>query len=292
LGVKTKVKTKILDSINKFQNVFFIIGTCGLIVGHPLDTVKALIQTRNQHKNILSSATILIKQTNGTGFFRGLTIPFFTYGGFNAALFGIYGSVLKTLENALETKEASLLNVFIAGTISGTLLTVPANPMEVIRIKLQTYPKNEFKSVQDCVRKIIKTDGYLGFFKGVNTSLLRDSSSYGIYFLSFEYLRRMGRDNELDNQIFVDLVCGGCAGSLSWAMIMPLDVIKSRIQMKKKMNLSMADEMRLILKEHGIAGLYKGLTAVVIRGFLVSAVTFCCYARTLDYLNKRDEKNN
>ena len=36
----------------------------GLVLGHPLDTVKSLIQTRDRHKNILTSSKILIAQTN------------------------------------------------------------------------------------------------------------------------------------------------------------------------------------------------------------------------------------
>ena len=69
---------------------------------------------------------------------------------------------------------------------------------------------------------------------------------------------------------------------------MPFDVIKSRIQMKQDLNTTIYNEYTIILKEHGLKGFYKGLTAVVVRGFLVSSVTFCFYAQALDFLNKRN----
>ena len=100
----------------------------------------------------------------------------------------------------------------MSGTIAGTLLTIPVNPLEVLRIKLQTHQRDEIKGVVDCCRRIVQTEGYRGFFRGVNTSLCRDSTSYGLYFLSFEYLRRMGKENGIENLMFIDLVCGGTAG--------------------------------------------------------------------------------
>lgn len=150
----------------------------------------------------------------GAGFFRGLTVPFFTYGVLNSALFGIYGNALKLIEPDIRatSREPTLMSVFLAGTISGTLLTVPINPLEVLRIKLQTHQKTEISGIKDCVHRIIKADGYRGFFKGVNTSLCRDASSYGLYFLAFEYLRRKGFEHGVENQMFVDLICGGTAG--------------------------------------------------------------------------------
>ena len=37
-------------------------GTAGLVVGHPLDTVKALMQTRN-HTSIIASSKIVFRET-------------------------------------------------------------------------------------------------------------------------------------------------------------------------------------------------------------------------------------
>lgn len=59
----------------------------------------------------------------------------------NSLLFGVYGNCLTALNNGkvIDQEQSSLSNIFIAGTISGTLLSVPTNPLEVIRIQLQTH---------------------------------------------------------------------------------------------------------------------------------------------------------
>jgi solute carrier family 25 carnitine/acylcarnitine transporter 20/29 len=103
------------------------------------------------------------------------------------------------------------------------------------------------------MKRILKTEGLKGLFRGLNITILRDSSSYGFYFLSFEYLRRKGKQNGIDNQIFVDLVCGGIAGSLSWFLIMPFDVVKSRIQSTNK-KITIRNEFKSVLSEFGYKG--------------------------------------
>jgi hypothetical protein len=53
--------------ISFFYLVLYIksvrLGLSGLVIGHPLDTVKALIQTRN-HKSLRNSFQILFKNSN------------------------------------------------------------------------------------------------------------------------------------------------------------------------------------------------------------------------------------
>jgi solute carrier family 25 carnitine/acylcarnitine transporter 20/29 len=72
--------------------------------------------------------------------------------------------------------------------------------------------KKEIKGLGDCVGTIIKNHGYKGFFKGLGALVLRDSSSYGLYFVSFEYLRRALKSNGMENKLLVDFICGGLAG--------------------------------------------------------------------------------
>ena len=60
----------------------------------------------------------------------------------NSLLFGIYGNTLRFLnngKNGTPENEAPLMDVFIAGTIAGSILTIPTNPFEVIKIQLQTH---------------------------------------------------------------------------------------------------------------------------------------------------------
>ncbi len=86
--------------------------------------------------------------------------------------------------------------------------------------------------------------------------------------------------------LFIDFMAGGLAGLVSWFSIMPLDVIKSRIQANRHENINILMEFKSLSSEFGIRGHFKGLNTVLIRGFLVNALTFLFYIQTLNFLNK------
>lgn len=146
----------------------------------------------------------------------------------------------------------------------------------------------EIKGLIDCSKKIIKRDGYNGFFKGLNASILRDAPSYGIYFVIFESFKRKMLEKGVDNQILIELIGGGLAGSISWFSIMPFDVVKSRMQADiSSQNQSISQIFKSLKAEYGLRGYFKGLSPVLIRGFLVNAITFCVHQRSLEFFNNR-----
>jgi hypothetical protein len=64
-----------------------------------------------------------------------------------------------------------------------------------------------------CSKSILKSCGPAGFFRGCAVLVLRDSFSFGLYFLTYEALRRRAADAQLtDSKFLVNLVSGGCAG--------------------------------------------------------------------------------
>jgi solute carrier family 25 carnitine/acylcarnitine transporter 20/29 len=75
------------------------------------------------------------------------------------------------------------------------------------------------------------------------------------------------------------------AGSISWLSIMPLDVIKSHQQADTHKNRSVKLLFKNILEKEGIRGLFKGTSPVLIRGFIVNAVTLTVYVQTLHFLD-------
>jgi solute carrier family 25 carnitine/acylcarnitine transporter 20/29 len=116
--------------------------------------------------------------------------------------------------------------------------------------------------------------------------IARDAPSYALYFVSFEYIRRKLKLHYIDSDIVVELLGGGIAGSLSWFSIMPIDIVKSRIQSSYTKETNPFTIMKSLNDSYGIRGLFKGLTPVLIRGFIVNAITFVGWKRSLEYLNQ------
>ena len=99
-------------------------------------------------------------------------------------------------------------------------------------------------------------------------------------------MRRQLKKHYIESDIVVELLGGGLAGSISWLSIMPIDVIKSKIQANYTNEKNAIALLKSLKKDFGVRGLYTGATPVLIRGFIVNAATFCVWKRSLDYLNK------
>jgi hypothetical protein len=72
-------------------------------------------------------------------------MPLASYGFINSLLFGVYGNTIKWLNNGETTNKPSLTSVWLAGTISGCFICFPNNPLEVIKLQLQTHGEEKIK---------------------------------------------------------------------------------------------------------------------------------------------------
>lgn len=113
--------------------------------------------------------------------------------------------------------------------------------------------------------------------------LLRDVVSYGVYMLVYE----AGLRNLHWNHAVTTLVSGGTAGVVSWALITPVDLIKSRIQaddIKKPVYNGIVDCAKKSYHAHGLSVFFRGFSMMMLRSFPVNASTFLVYESTLHLL--------
>jgi solute carrier family 25 (mitochondrial carnitine/acylcarnitine transporter), member 20/29 len=206
----------------------------------------------------------------------------------------------------------SRLNTFIAGSAGGVFQCIVLVPSEVIKVSMQTNAlknhassvgateKGAFAETMVHVRHIFKTEGFFGFYKGLGATAARDIPSIGIYFFIYKNGRDLLGKLEQKNQTnvsttkpytpssWVDLMAGGLAGTLSWGLIYPLDVIKTVTQVSTKPvdgNLRAYKDMHSwevgtsLFKHHGWNIFYRGVGPTVLRAFPVNAATFFLYEK-------------
>jgi hypothetical protein len=111
-------------------------------------------------------------------------------------------------------------------------------PVEVLKCKAQNT-REERPSYRKLIPLIVKTEGYRGLYRGFVIQAMREVPSCGIYFYSYEvfknYIYSLDRlakgikPQDQQHQFVLDLLAGGCAGSFSWLISYPIDVIKTHI---------------------------------------------------------------
>lgn len=211
--------------------------------------------------------------------------------------FGTYTATLKALgSSATPGSEPHLLHCLLAGGVGGLAQLSVSVPVEVIKVVLQSQiphatksqvlgiNRDYYKGPNEGVLDIVRSKGLRGMYRGTVAQLYRDIPASAAYFAIFEYSSFSGHKSfpYLNSQV-INFICGGLAGVLSWTLILPLDVVKSRIQADVKGNLYTGfwDCVKKSVNEEGLNVLFRGYTTVATRAFLVNAVTLLTYVELI-----------
>ncbi|XP_029468850.1 solute carrier family 25 member 45 isoform X3 [Rhinatrema bivittatum] len=273
----------------------WISGALGLLVGHPIDTVKVRLQTQSAYRGIVDCVVKTYRKETVFGFFKGMSFPVFSVAVSNSVAFGTYSNALLYLRGSEQEDRscpASKATVYVAGCISGFMQVYVSAPVDLIKVRLQNqthacWPRHENRGARPryqgplhCAAVIFQEEGLRGLFRGSTALLLRDVPSMGVYFLTYHVLCQwMTPEGDQPSSLTV-LLAGGWAGTLSWALANPMDVVKARLQMDGVHGIRYQGVWDCILNDARREGpklFCKGLALNSLRAFPVNAVTFLGY---------------
>lgn len=211
----------------------------------------------------------------------------------NAIVFGVYGQTQKFMNDGLPANsDHQLGGHFLAGALAGIAQASVCSPMELAKTRLQLQDHSSvsrsgnqprFSSPVQCLRHIHRKEGLRGVFNGLGITLLREAPSYGVYFVTYEALTR----SEHRISTWHMLLAGGLAGTASWIVSYPLDVVKSRLQADTTAKYTGAlDCFRKSVQNEGYGCLFRGLNSTIIRAFPTNAATFAVVTWTLRLLGE------
>lgn len=249
-------------------------GCAGIMVGYPLDTVKVHMQTQDsrnpKYRGTWDCLRTIVAKESVSGLYRGMSSPIAGVAVVNAIVFGVYGHTQRHL-----SEPDRLSAHFLAGASAGLAQTPVSSPIELAktRLQLQSSSQSDTRGPMHCLRNIYKQEGYRGVFKGLSITFLREGPSYGVYFVTYEVLTKTSSKQPISTPHM--LLAGGLAGTASWVISYPIDVIKSRIQAESSDRYSGAlDCLKKSVRAEGYSCLYRGLNSTILRAFPTNAATF------------------
>lgn len=273
-------------------------GTACVMAGQPFDTIKVKMQTfPSLFKTAFDCGVKTLKQEGFRGLYAG-TIPSLAANiAENSVLFLFYGQCLtlvKKLVGKKDEKELSILNRAFAGSGAAVFSSFVLCPTELVKCRLQAQHqmnimagKTGAKSgVVQVTMQIIREDGFLGLFRGMTSTLVREVPGYFFFFGGYELSRYFltPEGKTVDDLGAVRLTfCGGIAGVSLWIAIFPADVIKSRIQILTQGSDKVPgffETMFQIVRNEGPRALYKGLGPTLVRCFPACGALFVAYEGT------------
>jgi solute carrier family 25 carnitine/acylcarnitine transporter 20/29 len=242
-----------------FDNYYIkgcIAGMSGIILSHPVDSIKTHFQTKSN--NIKFSYTI-------KNLYRGISSPLIGVGIEKAIVFGTYNYCIN-----------NNYNIPISGAISGLAAAIIVSPYERIKIMKQTNQKIKMKQYINP----------LFMFRGLSATFTREVPGFAIYFSTYEGLKTHFYKNK-DISILSSFIFGGMSGTMAWIFIYPQDRIKTMFQSNQNITLKMIISNNNNIYNNGgliktIRTFYNGFSFAVGRAILLHSGTFC----TMEILNK------
>ncbi|KZT71732.1 mitochondrial carrier [Daedalea quercina L-15889] len=286
-------------------------GIAQVLVGQPFDIVKVRMQTapKGTYSGMLHCAGGILKNEGPLAFYKGTLTPLLGIGVCVSIQFGAleYSKrffAKRNIQDGTGGPTGQFLTgsqLMVSGIFAGVANGVVSGPVEHIRIRLQTQSATNptYSGPWDAIKKIYSAHGIAGIYKGQVVTLWRESLGYGIYFLAYEKLMQyeMTRKSIRRDQVNPAnaVLFGAAAGYALWAIIYPIDMIKSRMQTdgfspaEGQKYKSTLDCVRTVWRTEGIGAFTRGLGPTLIRSPFANGATFLGFELAMRLLSGHEE---
>lgn len=176
---------------------------------------------------------------------------------------------------------------FVQGGMAGALGATIVYPIDLVKTRMQNQRSTVvgqllYKNSMDCVKKVFKNEGFLGFYRGLGPQLIGVAPEKAIKLTVNDFVRSRAMDPETGRiKLFWELVAGGSAGGCQVIFTNPLEIVKIRLQIQgeaAKLEGAMPKGAVHIIRQLGLLGLYRGASACLLRDIPFSAIYFPAYS--------------
>ncbi|PPQ66366.1 hypothetical protein CVT26_011085 [Gymnopilus dilepis] len=174
---------------------------------------------------------------------------------------------------------------FLLGGVAGAFGATIVYPIDLGTMQNQrstVVGQLLYKNSIDCAKKILRNEGFLGFYRGLGPQLIGVAPEKAIKLTVNDFVRARATDPETGRiKLIWEIAAGGMAGGSQVIFTNPLEIVKIRLQVQgeaAKAEGAVPKGAVHIVRQLGILGLYKGATACLLRDIPFSAIYFTAYA--------------
>ncbi|QRW09270.1 mitochondrial carrier protein [Ceratobasidium sp. AG-Ba] len=176
---------------------------------------------------------------------------------------------------------------FGLGGIAGSFGATVVYPIDLVKTRMQNQRSSVvgqmlYKNSFDCAQKVLRNEGFLGFYRGLGPQLIGVAPEKAIKLTVNDLVRGRTTDPETGRiKLMWEIIAGGTAGGCQVLFTNPLEIVKIRLQVQgeaAKLEGAVPRGAVHIVRQLGLLGLYKGATACLLRDIPFSAIYFPAYA--------------
>ncbi|XP_047403481.1 mitochondrial thiamine pyrophosphate carrier isoform X4 [Sciurus carolinensis] len=172
---------------------------------------------------------------------------------------------------------------------------IPAQLLSIGYGTVQVY-----KTLQDAVVTMYRTEGPLVFYKGLTPTLIAIFPYAGLQFSCYNSLKHVYEwvmpANRKHSENIKNLLCGCGAGVISKTLTYPLDLFKKRLQVggfeqaraafgQVRRYRGLLDCTKQVLQEEGAQGFFKGLSPSLLKAALSTGFVFFWYELVCNFFH-------
>jgi len=197
-------------------------------------------------------------------------------------------------------KANSSAKSIISGGLSGAIEICITYPTEYVKTQLQLADKTgaaRFTGPVDVVKKTIAEKGPLGLYRGLSPLLYFSVPKNAIRFASFEFIKSLYQRGSSRPLTRVEAFTAGLGAGMCEAIgaVTPMETIKvkfihDQIISEKPRFKGFFHGVSTIIRESGIAGVYKGLLPTILKQSTNQGIRFVTFIEAMKYLKNDAEK--
>ncbi|GMT10577.1 hypothetical protein PFISCL1PPCAC_1874, partial [Pristionchus fissidentatus] len=269
----------------------------------PIDRVKILLQLQHAQPTIAESERYkgigdcmgrVIKEQGVPSLWRGNginVIRIFPQQALNFAFKDTYRAIMNVDKNASVWKR--LGSNLAAGGAAGATSLMFIYPLDFARTRLATdigrsAGEREFTGLVDCTKKIVKSDGVVGLYRGFNSSIQGIIIYRACWFGLFDTIVESVVDDRKKLNFFVAWFIGQGTVVVSGLVCYPWDTVRRRMMMQSGRSDVLYKSTldcwkKVYTQEGGMSAFYKGALSNVFRG-MGSALVLAFYSEIMKHV--------
>ncbi|KAL2205585.1 mitochondrial carrier [Sarocladium strictum] len=280
-------------------------GAVSRTVVSPLERLKILMQVQSAGREAykLSVWQALKKmwvEEGWRGFMRGNGVNCIRIVPYSAVQFSSYNFYKRNIFESYPDAPLAPLTRLVCGGIAGITSVFLTYPLDIVRTRLSIQSAS-FAELGDRPKQLpgmwatlitmYKNEGgAAALYRGIIPTVAGVAPYVGLNFMVYESVRKyLTPEGDQNPSAGRKLLAGAISGAVAQTCTYPFDVLRRRFQINTMSGMgyqykSIGDAVRVIVRQEGIRGLYKGIVPNLLKVAPSMASSWLSFEMTRDYL--------
>ncbi|XP_021565834.1 mitochondrial glutamate carrier 2 [Carlito syrichta] len=177
----------------------------------------------------------------------------------------------------MSSQDLSITAKLINGGVAGLVGVTCVFPIDLAKTRLQNqHGKDSYAGMIDCLRKTARAEGILGMYRGAAVNLTLVTPEKAIKLAANDFFRQLLMEDGTRRNLRMEMLAGCGAGMCQVVVTCPMEMLKIQLQDAGRSETGSGSSQ--LLRTQGLAGLYKGLGATLLRDIPFSIIYFPLFA--------------